>query len=199
LRFTTGLVFFSIMIANCLVSAEARTPGSAIVSVAQLRAPDVAMWVSRTQSHSSHSTLAKKRSGAIRRLALRMVGRIPRLANVLLHNALLYVGTPYVYGGESPHGFDCSGYVQYVFASLGLRIPRTADAQYYAGRRVAGGLVPGDLVFFQTYLPGPSHVGIYVGNGRFVHSAGRGVKITSLRDSYYAPRYIGAKRFLRGH
>ncbi len=79
---------------------------------------------------------------------------------------------------------------------LGVSIPRTADAQYYAGRHIKGKMRAGDLVFFQTYEPGPSHVGIYIGNGRFVHASSHGVMVSSLSDSYWSSRYLGAKRML---
>jgi cell wall-associated NlpC family hydrolase len=79
---------------------------------------------------------------------------------------------------------------------LGIALPRTADAQYYAGHRPVGGVEVGDLVFFQTYLPGPSHVGIYLGGGRFVSASGHGVRVSSLSDRYWAARYIGAKRVM---
>ncbi len=79
---------------------------------------------------------------------------------------------------------------------LGISLPRTADAQYDAGHRVVGGMRPGDLVFFQTYAPGPSHVGIYIGHGKFVHASSHGVMVSKLSESYWASRFIGAKRFL---
>ena len=119
------------------------------------------------------------------------------MATSLTRSALRFIGTPYVFGGTSTSGFDCSGYVQHVFALRGLHIPRTADAQFYAGSKAVGGPRPGDLVFFQTYEPGPSHVGIYLGNGRFAHaSSSHGVMVSSLSDSYWAPRYLGAKRLI---
>ena len=77
---------------------------------------------------------------------------------------------------------------------FGIHLPRTADVQYYAGHRTVGGMRVGDLVFFQTYLPGPSHVGIYMGKGKFIHSSSHGVMISRLADSYWASRYLGAKR-----
>ncbi len=79
---------------------------------------------------------------------------------------------------------------------LGISIPRTADAQYYAGSRIKGSMKPGDLVFFQTYAPGPSHVGIYLGHGKFVHASSHGVMVSNLSDAYWANRYLGAKRMI---
>jgi cell wall-associated NlpC family hydrolase len=115
----------------------------------------------------------------------------------LTRTALRYIGVPYVWGGESFDGVDCSGFVQAVFRRNGIELPRTADAQFEVGRRVFGqdNLRPGDLVFFQTYTEGASHVGIYLGGGQFVHaSASDGVRIDSLSDDYYASRYLGARR-----
>jgi cell wall-associated NlpC family hydrolase len=114
----------------------------------------------------------------------------------LTRTALRYLGVPYVWGGESFYGVDCSGFVQAVFRHNGIELPRTADAQFEVGRRVLEtDLRPGDLVFFQTYTEGASHVGIYLGGGRFVHaSASNGVRIDSLSDGYYATRYLGARR-----
>ena len=108
-----------------------------------------------------------------------------------------FLGVPYVFGGTSTHGFDCSGYVQHVFAMVGISLPRTADAQYDAGHPAIGGPRAGDLVFFQTYAEGPSHVGIYLGKGKFVHaSSSHGVMVSNLSDSYWATRYLGAKRLI---
>lgn|GEM_PF-5179899 len=108
--------------------------------------------------------------------------------------ALRFLGTPFVWGGSTPAGFDCSGFVQHVFAMLDFALPRTADYQFADEPRVHGSLRTGDLVFFQTYAPGASHVGIYLGNGRFVHSSRPFVHISSLSDPYYASRYVGAAR-----
>jgi cell wall-associated NlpC family hydrolase len=117
-------------------------------------------------------------------------------ATALLHNALAYLGAPYRKGGSSPSGFDCSGFTQYAFATIGISIPRTADKQFYSGRPIAGDPLPGDLVFFQTYAYGPSHVGIYLGGGQFVNSIGKDVHIDSFDSAYFRGRYLGAKRYL---
>ena len=108
--------------------------------------------------------------------------------------ALHFLGAPFVWGGSTPSGFDCSGFVQHVFGMLNVELPRTADYQFAQGRRVYGQLRTGDLVFFQTYAPGASHVGIYLGDGRFVHSSRPFVHISRLSDPYYASRYVGATR-----
>ena len=119
-------------------------------------------------------------------------------AEALVRNALGLIGTPFVMGGTSPRGFDCSGYVQYVFATVGIAIPRTADLQFYGGRDVTAAPQPGDLVFFQTYAVGPSHVGIYLGDGRFVNAIGKDVHIDGFDSTYFRGRYLGARRYLPG-
>jgi len=102
-------------------------------------------------------------------------------------------------GGREPQtGFDCSGFVQYVFAqSLGIDLPDNSISQFQAGIKVARGeLQTGDLVFFHTRGKNVSHVGIYLDNGRFIHSpsTGKRVRVDELSDSYWARRYVGAKR-----
>jgi cell wall-associated NlpC family hydrolase len=102
------------------------------------------------------------------------------------------LGVRYVYGGESPSGFDCSGLMQYVYARLGVQIPRVAADQYRAGRHVSrADLRPGDLVFFDHL----GHVGMYVGGGRFIHAPHTGsvVEISSL-SGWYSETYVGATR-----
>ncbi|MGI6119601.1 MAG: NlpC/P60 family protein [Desulfosporosinus sp.] len=107
-------------------------------------------------------------------------------------------GTPYVFGGTSTKGFDCSGFTKYVYSGSGISLPRTSYAQFSSGTAVSkSDLRPGDLVFFSTYAKGASHVGIYVGGGKFVHAStpGSGVKTSSLNDSFYSSRYLGARRY----
>jgi cell wall-associated NlpC family hydrolase len=110
-----------------------------------------------------------------------------------------YLGVPYVWGGTTPAGFDCSGFTQYVMAKNGITIPRTAALQYEKGTPVdKSSLVPGDMVFFTTYQPGASHVGIYIGGDQFMHaSSGAGkIIISQLSNTYYAQHYIGARRVI---
>ncbi|MBM3465192.1 MAG: NlpC/P60 family protein [Armatimonadetes bacterium] len=126
------------------------------------------------------ATLASRRG--------RIISRIVSMAHGML-------GVPYVFGGTSAYGVDCSGFTMRIFGRAGVPLRRMADEQYYQGRKVRNPET-GDLVFFSTYLSGPSHVGIYLGGGRFIHaSSSRGVMINTLGDSYWGPRYIGARRF----
>ena len=120
------------------------------------------------------------------------------IARRVVSDSMNYLGVPYVFGGTTPNGFDCSGYVRYVFANAGVYLPRTADAQYEVGYSVSTSeLVPGDLVFFSTYEPGPSHVGIYLGDGEFINaSSSQGVSGASLYSSYWGSCYIGARRVM---
>ena len=119
----------------------------------------------------------------------------------ILKTAAQYKGVPYVFGGTTPNGFDCSGYVQYVFAKNGIRLTRTADTQALEGKFVSKkSLKPGDLVFFTTYEPGASHVGIYAGNNQFWNAtSSRGIMLSNLNDSYWGPRYYTARRILTGN
>ncbi len=107
--------------------------------------------------------------------------------------AMQYLGVPYVWGGASPSGFDCSGLIMYVYAQVGISLPHHAASQYGIGVPVSRDqLQPGDLVFFD----GLGHMGMYVGGGNFIHAPHTGdvVKISSLSDSWYASTYVGARR-----
>ncbi|HWQ61515.1 MAG TPA: NlpC/P60 family protein [Negativicutes bacterium] len=114
----------------------------------------------------------------------------------IIQTAMRFVGVPYVFGGNGPNGFDCSGFTRYVFGKSGIGLPRMADEQFGLGRPVGkANLQPGDLVFFETYTDGISHVGIYLGEGKFISAtSSRGVAIAWMGDSYWGPRYVGARR-----
>ena len=113
--------------------------------------------------------------------------------------ALKYVGYPYVYGGSSPKGFDCSGFVKYVCNQFGYNVNRTASAQMDNGTSVSRNqLQAGDLVFFRKSGSSSraSHVGIYVGGGKFVHASTSrvGVIVSGMNEAYYSSGFVGARR-----
>lgn len=112
--------------------------------------------------------------------------------------ALALVGAAYRPGGDTPEGgFDCSGFARHVCLAQGVRLPRQTRDQAVAGRPVApDGLSPGDLVLFSVHARGVSHVGIWVGDGRFVHAPkpGQSVRVERLDDPYWSARFAGARR-----
>lgn len=115
----------------------------------------------------------------------------------LVGTALSLRGAPYRNGGSDPAGFDCSGFTQYVFAQYGVALPRGVHDQYQWGKPVKPeDLEAGDLVFFTTTEPGASHVAIAIGGDEFVHapSSAGVVRVEHLSSTYWAPRYVGAKR-----
>ncbi len=125
----------------------------------------------------------------------------PGLAGELVMTSLSLVGTGYTYGGRDPEtGFDCSGMVSYIYEQVaGIRLPHNAAAIASVTRPIdRQALTPGDLVFFDTLNRPFSHMGIYVGDGRFVHAASGGgrVKTSRLANRYYARRYQAARRVL---
>jgi cell wall-associated NlpC family hydrolase len=119
--------------------------------------------------------------------------------HTLAGTALALRGSPYRNGGSDPTGFDCSGFVTYVFAQHGVTVPRSVSEQYRLGRSVVGDrLEPGDLVFFATVSRNASHVGIAIGGDEFVHAPSqRGeVRVERLSTSYWASRFVGARRVI---
>ena len=120
------------------------------------------------------------------------------LAEDIIAHSYSYLGTPYRYGGTSYSGIDCSGFTMKVFGAFGISLPHGATSQYYMCRGVTTEeRAPGDLVFFATGGSGIGHVGIYLGNGQFIHaSTSSGVIISSLYESYYARTYLYAARLI---
>lgn len=141
---------------------------------------------------------AKRRArGKYRKKYHKMASRGFKMGNSIVKSAFNFMGTPYIFGGSTPRGFDCSGFVQYVYRKNGIKTPRMAHHQYYAGTPISKKqLRPGDLVFFETYTKGISHVGIYIGNRKFIHASSRGyVCVSRLDKPYYRNRYRGAARY----
>lgn len=108
-----------------------------------------------------------------------------------------YIGVPYQFGGSSPTaGFDCSGFIKYVLDQVGVDVPRTSAAQSTIGTSISKNeLKPGDLIFFEnTYKPGISHSGFYIGNNQFISATSSGIKIDSMDNPYWAPRFVKGAR-----
>lgn len=150
--------------------------------------------------------LADGRKGRVDEDALQLVegGSAPAPSSSLAHRhdivrtALAFRGARYRRGGESTSGFDCSGFVKYIYGTKGIKLPHDSRAMFGYGKPVAkADLQPGDLVFFaNTYRRGISHVGIFIGEGKFIHAATsrRGVRVDQLSGAYYVKHYAGARR-----
>ena len=118
-------------------------------------------------------------------------------SNEIVSSAKNLIGIKYRYGGTTKAGFDCSGFIGYIYKNNGVNLPRTAAGMYSTGESVKkANLAVGDLVFFNTSGKGVSHVGMYIGSGKFIHaSTSKGVKIDKLNDPYYwGKKYVGAKK-----
>lgn len=164
-------------------------PGSALAGESELH------WF---KAHRFRTDLFKIHRVRAPRLHTAKQLRSPKALGVKAVNyARHLVGVPYRYGGDSPGGgFDCSGFVRFVYAHFGMSLPHSSYADFGLGTKVSrGSLRPGDLVFFD----GVGHVGLYVGAGRFIHAphTGTRVQITSLNDAWYRSRYDGARRVVR--
>lgn len=125
------------------------------------------------------------------------VSRGGNRADIIINYAKSFTGVPYVYGGQSPSGFDCSGYIWYVFNNFGVYLPRTASAQFHYGHSISSGeAYPGDLVAFGS---GNSitHIGLYLGGGRFISAtSSSGVAVESIYASYWSARLYGFSRII---
>jgi murein DD-endopeptidase len=123
----------------------------------------------------------------------------PQSGSLVARHAVAMVGTPYLFGGSSPDtGFDCSGLVHYSYEQSGVSVPRTSLEQFRAARKISlGEAVEGDLLFFEDQEK-LSHVGIYIGDGRFVHApqSGRNVSVADLDSPYYQMHLVGVGRLL---
>ncbi|MBM7690857.1 LysM repeat protein [Peribacillus deserti] len=121
----------------------------------------------------------------------------PNQIQAVIDEAKKHIGVPYVYSGSTPSGFDCSGFVYYIFNKLGYKITRQSSASYFSLGQSVTEPIPGDLIFFSTIEGSPSisHMGMYIGDGQFIHaSSGKGIEITSTSMNYYKTRLKGYKR-----
>ena len=193
-RTTLGVVACCLTVTAMKVCADTKTeqidsskvPGKPSVD----KAPSQTNPNSKSDSKKSSSTVTDPSVEGDRYLSR---------GEILARTALSYRGLPYRFGGQSSRsGFDCSGLVQTVCAKWGIYLPRAANAQFSKGKRVLPqDLQPGDLVFFSdTYKHGLSHVGIYIGDGKFLHAATRekGVIVSDLSEAYHRKHYCGAIR-----
>ena len=172
---------------------------SQMPSKGQVNQPTIASSSSAIQNiHSSTVHRVVKRDTAIhgsssKHIVKAQVSSIP-IGQQIVNYAQNYLRAPYVWGGMSPSGFDCSGFTKYVYSHFGIDLPRTASGQTDLGTYVKeSNLQPGDLVFFDTDGSGISHVGIYIGNGNFISAASVDVCISSLNSGYWASCYVTAR------
>lgn len=142
-----------------------------------------------------HSSLLVKSSGSGVVQASASTSSSSVSSSAVVSKALALRGVPYRFGGTTPAGFDCSGFIQYAFKQAGKNVSRTTLSQFAQSTTVSNPR-PGDLVFFaNTYRPGISHVGIFIGNNQFVHSGGSRAEVKSLNDPYWGKKFHSFKRF----
>lgn len=119
-----------------------------------------------------------------------------KLMNQVIETAMPLQGIPYVWAGVTPSGFDCSGFIYYVYNEAGVKVPRLDTIGFFNRSVFIKDPELGDLLFFQnTYRPGISHIGIYLGEDQFIHAGDKGIEISSLKSSYWNTRFMGYKRF----
>lgn len=173
------------------------------ISADATNSPRVGLITANSISVISASRISVINTGTIKVISLRPIGSSPYIipyADELIRFAKSLLGTPYVYGGMSPAGFDCSGFTSYVFGAFGIRLERVSSDQAKQGTEILKeNLKPGDLVFFDTN-GGHSvinHTGIFIGDGKFIHASSgtaHSVIISDLTTGYYSENYITARR-----
>jgi len=172
------------------IPASASSPKAETAASTVARTQATHRLVSPRSAQPARSTVTKRPGDSSQSAAVPTTQRVVR-------SAMTYRGTRYRRGGTSRVGFDCSGFTRHVYMKEGISLPHSSRAQSRLGKPVSRGeLQVGDLVFFSTGRGGISHVGIYIGGGKFIHSSnhGRGVTIDSLDSNYYRARYRCARR-----
>ena len=171
-------------------SVSAQSKVSRIQKLIEQEAIEAA-YAAKGSSSNAGSSIRSSSGGGVKSTV-----KVSGGAQQILSFAAQFQGLPYVWGGTTPSpGFDCSGYVQYVYEHAGISLDRTSEQQFNDGVAVSQSeLQPGDIVFFHTYSSGASHVGIYAGNNTMLDSSNGGVSYDDMTNSYWASRYLGARR-----
>ncbi|KEO84438.1 hypothetical protein EL26_04885 [Tumebacillus flagellatus] len=188
---TFAILTFLLLISMCVETPAPKAWAAPVPN--QLHLEDRQILDQKQSVRSSHAALSSRSLERLRQAQAQKQKIGKRVADSAAH----FIGTPYVWGGTGPQGFDCSGFTQYILKQNGIEVPRNSYDQYNVGQVVSvQELQPGDLVFFTTYAPGPSHLGIYVGGGKFVHALNpqKGVTTGNLDADYYKARFVGARR-----
>jgi cell wall-associated NlpC family hydrolase/phage tail protein X len=177
--------------AEALAAAKHRTHAKHLAALAKHSRKHHSVQLAHSDHHS-HSTKHHHTSYTVSREHNRGGD------SSVVGTAIAYRGTPYRYGSTGGGSFDCSGFTRFVYSRKGVSLPHSAKEQFHQGRSISrGDLKPGDLVFFHTVTSGISHVGIYAGNGKFVHASSRrsgGVRVDRLDSGYYSGAFRGARR-----
>lgn len=182
---------------NASTQAQANMSAKILADNIKSHGGDVSKALS-AYSGGGYNTLDYTPSSS-QQVSFKTEGKATALTRGAIQLVRTYLGTPYVWGGENPGGFDCSGLLQYVWSQQGVVIPRTTYEQYTAGHPIEkGNLMPGDAVFFRGKDPHgslPGHEGMYIGGGKFIEAPGRGgrVQISNLANRR---DYVGARRFV---
>ena len=184
----------AILIQPSVVVRSANLNSDKVIKSPERTVQKVSTKTSTKTSTTTKTTISRGGSG------ITQTGpQAPEGSSSVVAYAYKFLGKPYVWGASGPKAFDCSGFTSYVYKAFGVGLPHQSGSQYSKGAAVSkSNLVQGDLLFFGTSAS-ISHVGLYIGGGRFIHAANSktGVIISSVAEGYYAKRFVGAKRVLK--